>query len=326
MVNDQILLADRSETVAAVIADAFGIARIVGYEFEIRAIEPGELRQIIQRQNTVDHENLIIGDGQRALHEAAQFNRHCGIELKPDHRTATTLLERGLVEPHEIFRLFLDFNFRVADGAEGALPLYCVAREKPANMQRSRFLERNQANSLIAAWQPDETIDLLRHADERVHRLAVFHARELQRDGEAEIGNERERMRGIDGQRRQQRKYMGEEALLQPGTFRLLKLASVDQNNIGRRERRTKLEPALLLIAGELGDRFSDPCELLRGRKPVRALGRDALSLLALETGDAHHEKFVEVVRRDRQEADTLQQRVLLVLRLFQHAPVKVQP
>ena len=134
------------------------------------------------------------------------------------------------------------------------------------------------ANGMVAAaWQPDETFDLLRHADERVHRLAVFHARELQRDGEAEIGNERERMRGIDGQRRQQWEYVSEEVLFQPVAFRLLEVASFDQNNIGRRERRTKLEPALLLIAGELRDRFADPRELLRGREPVRALGRDAL-------------------------------------------------
>ncbi len=237
------------------------------------------------------------------------------------------MLQRGLVEPYEIFGLFLDFNFRVADGAECALPLHCVAGKKPANMQRSRFLKRNQTKAVIAAaWQPDETFDLLRHADERVHRLAVFHARELQRYGEGKIGNERERMRGIDGQRRQQWEYVSEKVLLQPVAFRLLEVVSFDQNNVGCCERRTKLEPALLLIAGELGDCLSDARKLLRGREPVRALRRDALALLALETGNAHHEKFVEVVGRDRQEADTFQQRMLLVGRLLQHAPVKMKP
>ena len=108
--------------------------------------------------------------------------------------------------------------------------------------------------------------------------------------------------------------------------FRLLEIASFDRHDIGRCERRSKLEPALLLIAGELGNGFADPRQLFRGREPVRALRRDALALLALEAGDAHHEKFVEVVGGNRQEADTLKQRVLFVGRFFQHAPVKVKP
>ncbi len=44
MVDDQILLADRCETIAAVITDTLGIARIVGHKFEIGTIESGELR------------------------------------------------------------------------------------------------------------------------------------------------------------------------------------------------------------------------------------------------------------------------------------------
>ena len=39
MVDDQILLPDGRETVAAVIANALGIARIVGHEFEIGTVE-----------------------------------------------------------------------------------------------------------------------------------------------------------------------------------------------------------------------------------------------------------------------------------------------
>ena len=72
--------------------------------------------------------------------------------------------------------------------------------------------------------QADEALDLLRHANERVHRLAVLDARQLHRHGEAEIGNERERMRRIDRQRRQQRKDMGEEAVLEPGALGLLQV------------------------------------------------------------------------------------------------------
>ena len=111
MVDDQILLADRRKTVAAMVANALGIARIVGHEFEIGPVEPGELRKIVERQHAVDQEDFVVGDRQRALHKAAQLDRHGGVELEPDHRTAAALLQRGLVQPHEIFGLFLDFDF-----------------------------------------------------------------------------------------------------------------------------------------------------------------------------------------------------------------------
>ena len=45
VVDDQVLLPDGGEAVAAVVADALGIARIVGHEFEIGPVEPGELRR-----------------------------------------------------------------------------------------------------------------------------------------------------------------------------------------------------------------------------------------------------------------------------------------
>ena len=49
----------------------------------------------------------------------------------------------------------------------------------------------------------DEARHLRRHRDERVERAAVGFALQFERDGEAEVGDERERVRGIDGQRRQ---------------------------------------------------------------------------------------------------------------------------
>ena len=69
---------------------------------------------------------------ERALHEAAQLGRHRRFHFEPDHRAAAAALERGLEQPHQIFGLFLDLDFGVADDAERALPLDGVAREQPA--------------------------------------------------------------------------------------------------------------------------------------------------------------------------------------------------
>ena len=199
MVDNQVLLPDGGEAIAAVIANALGIARVIGHEFEVGPVEPGELRQFVERQHAIDQEHFVVGDRQRALHEQAQFRRHLGVDLEPDHRTAPALLERGLVQPHQVLGLFLDFHFRVADDAEGALPVDRIAGEQAADELLRRLLERNQAQALSGtARQADETLELQWHADERVHRLAVLHPGKLQRQRKAEIGNERERMRRID--------------------------------------------------------------------------------------------------------------------------------
>src|SRR6185369_1791598 len=45
-----------------------------------------------------------------------------------------------------------------------------------------------------------------------------------------------------------------------------------------------------------------------------------------LETGDADHEKFVEVVPGDRQEAKPLEQRMGDIGRFFEHTTVEAEP
>ena len=327
MVDHQVLLPDGGEGVAAVIADALGIARIVRHEFEIGALDPGELRQIVERKHAVDQEDFVVGDRQRALHEAAQLGRHHRVELQPDHRAAPPLLKRGFERAHQVFGFFLDFHFRVADDAEGALPFDGVAGEQQPDEQRRCLLERDEADIMIAAArQPDEALDLLRHADERVHRLAVAHTRELQRDGEAKIGNERERMRRIDRERREQREHVGEEVILQPVLVGLLHLGAANQGDAGSGEFRPQFDPALLLVPAKPRHRFADAEQLLVGGEPVGALGHDALAHLALEAGDAHHEEFIKVVGGNRQEAHPLQQRMVLVGSLLQHPAIEVQP
>ena len=174
--------------------------------------------------------------------------------------------------------------------------------------------------------QADEALDLVRHADQRVHRLAVAGAHQLQRDREAEIGNERERMRRIDRQRRQQREHLAKEVILQPGLFLARHLRTVDQHDAGLDEFDAQLPPARLLVAGERRDRLGDARQLLRRSQAVRASGGDAGAQLAAQARHAHHEEFVEVVGRDRQEPHPLQQRMGGVFGLFEHPAVEVEP
>ena len=149
--DDQVFLPDRREDIAAVVANAFGMARHIRHEFKIGPVEPGQLRQLVHRQHAVDQQHLVVGGGQRALHERPQLFRHRGLDLEPDHRSAAAALQRGLEQANQIFGLFLDFQFGVADDAERALALDGVAGEQPADEQAGRLFQRDQPNRAILA-------------------------------------------------------------------------------------------------------------------------------------------------------------------------------
>src|SRR5215203_6896347 len=96
-----------------------------------------------------------------------------------------------------------------------------------------------------------EAFDLVGYANESVHRLAVANARKLQGQREAEIGNERERMRRVDRQRRQNRKYGGKELLLKPRMLLLADALRIDDHDAIGRQFLAQIAPARLLIVSK---------------------------------------------------------------------------
>ena len=328
MVDDEILLADGREAVAAMVADALGIARIVGHEFEVGPVEAHELGKLVERQNAVDQKYLVVGAGERALNEAPQLHRHRRLDFETDHRSAPAALEHGLELAHQVFRLFLDLDLGIADHPEGALPFDRIAREQASDEQAGRLLEGYdpRGGRSVGARQPDKALGAVGNADQRIHRLAVARARKLQRNGEAEIGDERERMRRVDGERREQGKDLPQEVILEPALFLLRDVRPVDQHDALLGQHPAKLEPALLLVGPQRRDRLPDAGELLGRGQAVRRLDGDAGAQLALEAGDADHEELVEIVGRNRQEPHPLEQRMGLVGRLFEHPPVEMEP
>ena len=327
MVDDQVLLPDGGEAIAGMLADALGKARIVRDEFEVGAIDRGELRQFREREHAVHHEHLVFGDSKRAPHEAPQVRRHGGVEFQANDRTTPAALEHGLEQAHQVFRLFLDFEVGIADHPERPLPFDGVAGEQLGDEQRGDLLQGHQARGAVRRrWNADEAFDLLGHADERVHRFAVAGTHEMQRQREAQIGNERERMGGIDGERRQYREDVAEEMVGEPGPIVLLELLRLDQNDIVGGKLSAQVAPTHLLVDGETGYGLVDAAQLLGRGQAVRTAGEDAGAHLALEAGDTHHEEFVEIVGGNRQEPHPLQQRMIEIARLLEHATVEMEP
>ena len=124
------------------------------------------------------------------------------------------------------------------------------------------------------------------------------------------LGNERERMRRIDRQRRQQRKDVAQEMILDPAPLGLGDIAAVDQHDavLGQHRRADRARsPAGRWPSFETASLMQH--QLLGRRQAVGAALGDALAHLRLDAGDADHEEFIKVVGRNRQEPHPLQQR-----------------
>ena len=262
------------------------------------------------------------------MHKAPQFHRHRRFDVEPDHGAAPAALERGFKQPHQVFRFFQDFDFEVADNAKCTHALHGVAGKQFADEQARGCLDRDQSHFAAVAGlrQPHEAFDAVGHADQRVHRLAVLGARKLQGDREAKVGNKRERMRRVDGKRRQQRKNVGKKVIFEPGLVRPAEGLTVDHNDAGVRKRRPQLAPLRLLIFDQDRHGLGNANELLGGGQSLGTLGADAFAQLRAEAGDAHHEEFIEVVGRDRQEFQPLKERIFGVGQFLKHATVEIQP
>ncbi len=233
-------------------------------------------------------------------------------------------LSADFEEPHQILRLFLDFHLAVAQDAEHALARDREAGKELVEELADHLLERQEADSL--AGQADEARDRGRDQEQRLHPVAVAAALQLQRQAQAEIGDEGKGMRRIDGERRQHRENLGLEALGQEGVILGRKLVRLDHRDSSGGHFAFERGPGLLLILHQLAGATVDGGELLRRGQPVLARSRDAGLHLALQAGDPHHVEFVQIVRRNRQEAQPLQQRIARIVGLGQHALVEGEP
>ena len=154
--------------------------------------------------------------------------------------------------------------------------------------------------------------------------LAVHEHRQV----EAAVAQHRERVPGIDRQRRQHRPDLAREV---GGQVRLLLGRRAGRRASSRMPRlrepgRDVLAPGAVLLRHHRVRAGADGRELLGGGQPVgRRLGDVARQLL-LEAGDADHEELVQVRRDDGQELEALGERHRRVARLLEHPFVEPQP
>ena len=228
-------------------------------------------REFVEPEHAVDIDDAGGEHVDVAGDEGAQGRRHAGLDLEPDHRAAPPELQRAFVEAHQVLGLLLDLDVAVADDPKTALPDDAKARKQQAAEGDDGLLQRDEAVRAAAQRlrQLHQPLDAVREPHQRAHRPPVVDMGELQRQREAEVGDERERMRGVDRERRQQREDMQQEMILQPFHLGFRKFLGVDDGDAGLGEFGAQLLPARLLRRDQGRDAAADAFELFGGGAAV---------------------------------------------------------
>ena len=245
---------------------------------------------------------------------------------QPDHFATPTALQCHLEFADQVFRLFLEFQVTVAKHAKGAVPDHLVARKQPVEMKEQQFLQGNEPMHAILCRKRHETLDLGGHRQERAQRPLVRPTAQFQRKRVSFVRNERERVRRIDGQRRQDREDLIEEEVFEVRLVPLGQFLACQQADSVPCHFRLQRLPDLLMHVLQPTRVGVDQDELLGGRQAVRRRCRVPGMRKLAQPGHAHGVEFVQVCRGDRQEPQPFQERNARILRFFQYAPVEGEP
>ena len=193
-------------------------------------------------------------------------------------------------------------------------------------MQQQHFFELDEPVLSIAAGQFDEAVDLLRNGQQRLQGALVADAFQLQRQAKAHVGDEGEGVRRVDRQRREHRENLRQEGLGKEFDIRLCQIGPGDDGHAFFGHQPAQLRQHALLFGHQVAGVLVDQHQLFGRGQPVGGGGGVARMGQFAQAGDADGIEFVQVRRRDRQEAQPFQQRNTGVFGLFQHAPVEAEP
>ena len=192
---------------------------------------------------------------------------------------------------------------------------HLIAGKQALREHADHGLECDETLAFLAKLlgETDEPLDLGRHPDQGFSVLMVCWPVQFEGDRKAEIWNKRERMRWINGKRRENRKNMCQEMLTQPFRFRLVEIRRIEEGNPNSLQLLAQFTPPPLLFRRQKADALAELGELFGRRKPVLGRRRYSGAQLPAQTGDPHHEEFVEIVGGNRQKSQLLEERVVMI-------------
>ena len=129
MVDDNVFRANGGEAVTAEIAYAFGEARRVGREQQVRPIVHDELLEVHHAEQAGLHADLLAVRVHAVRHQIHQRFRHVRVHRQVYDRAAAAPFQRRFVHANQILGFFLELDVGVAYQAEQALPVDVEAGE-----------------------------------------------------------------------------------------------------------------------------------------------------------------------------------------------------
>ena len=194
-------------------------------------------------------------------------------------------------------------------------------RRQEDEVRLARALDRHR--------QRDQTRQRARRLHDRAMARAAERVAAVQAYDEVQalVQNARDRPRGVERRRAQDRHDLRSEVLLEPLPLRGRPIVATHEANsfVAQRGDELVIEHAVLL-AHEAARLLRDDTQQLGGPEVVRPRGRrDARGETMLQARDANLEELVEIRRRDAQELQPLEQRHGRILRLMQDTHVERQ-
>jgi hypothetical protein len=134
-------------------------------------------------------------------------------------------------------------------------------------------------------------------------------------------------VRGIDRQRREDRKDLVLKVRPEAGAFGRVQVPPPHELHVFGGERRLDLAGEAVGMPGhQRGRLLGDALQLLAGQQPVRAAHGQAHLHPPLQPGHPDHVELVEIAGEDREELGALQQGGAGILGEGEHPGVEVQP
>ena len=289
---------------------------------EVRAVEVGELPQGGEVHHPGDLERVLVADVDALHQDLAGELGHRALDLEP-HGVAEPPAPHLLLDrEQEIVRLvLLDRDVGVAGHPEQVRLDDVHAPEQLVEVRLDDLVEEHE----LVAPDREQPGEQGRDLDPGEPVLAGLRVQQPDGDREAERRDVRERVPGVDGERREDR----EDLVVEPPPERLVVLRDVvvveDRDALGP-QLLADARPDRGVVRRQLPDADADLRQLLGGGHAVGRLVRRAGLGLPPEPGHADLEELVEVGREDREELHPLEQGIARVTRLVEHARVELDP
>ncbi len=286
----------------------------------VDAEEAGEVQRAGQRVH------LCLGDLQLADQQVQHLAVDGLLDLQADRRAEAApheFLLQGLEEVLGV--VLLDLQVLVAGDPEGVVLQDLHAREQLFQVVGGR--DDVLDGDVAARGGLQEAGEQRRHLDAR--EVLVAADRVAYDDGQVqgEAGDVREGVRGVDGQRGEDREDLVPEEREEAGLFLLGQLRPADQVDALVREGGGDV----LVVAGgvpghQLAGAGPDHLQHLARLEAGGGAGGDAGGDPALEAGHPDHEELVQVAGEDREEVRAFQQGCVRVLGQLQDPLVEGEP